>query len=363
MMGENARPLRMAVGRGAVVNPPNRFERVHAVPDDEQLEAHDTAAERYAVATEFLPDESKSLLTETDSPDVPFRHSINPYRGCEHGCAYCYARPYHELLGMNAGLDFETKILVKFDAARILRRELARPAWQGEVICLSGVTDCYQPAERKFRITRSILEVLHEARQAVSITTKNSLILRDLDLLAALAALRLAQVNMSIPTLDAELSRDLEPRTATPAARLRAVRELTAAGVPVRVLVAPIIPGLTDYQVPQVLREAKDAGALEARYNLLRLPLSVAPVFLHWLQTHRPQLRAKIEQLIRATRDGRLNDATFGDRMVGTGAYAESIRATFLAFATKVGLTGPLPEFDTSLFRPPRNASGQLRLF
>jgi len=362
-MGESEQPLRRAVGRGAVVNPPNRFERVQFAPEEESLEAHEAGSERYAVATEFLPDESKSLITETDSPDLPFRYSINPYRGCEHGCAYCYARPYHELLGWNAGLDFETKILVKFDAARVLRKELERSAWRGDVICLSGVTDCYQPAEREFRITRSILEVVHEARQAVSITTKNSLILRDLDLLGPLAAQRLAQVNMSIPTLDGQLSRTLEPRTATPAARLRAVRELTAAGVPVRVLVAPIIPGLTDHQVPQVLREAQAAGALEARYTLLRLPLSVAPVFLQWLAAYRPQQKAKIEQLIRSTRDGRLNDATFGERMLGSGAYAESIRATFLAFAAKYGLTGPLPELDTGLFRPPRSASGQLRLF
>ncbi len=362
-MGEDARPLRLAVGRGATVNPPNRFEHAQLAVDWEHLEHDEARGERRAVATEFLPDESKSLIVEATSPDVPFRYSINPYRGCEHGCAYCYARPYHEMLGLNAGLDFETKILVKSDAVSVLRKELGRPAWRGEPICLSGVTDCYQPAEREFRITRGILEVMQEARQAVSITTKNSLVLRDLDLLAALAAQRLAQVNISIPTLDAELSRTLEPRTATPAARLRAVRELTAAGIPVRVLVAPIIPGLTDHQMPQILREAREAGAVEARYILLRLPLSVASVFLGWLETHRPQAKAKIEQLIRSTRDGRLNDATFGERMVGTGAYAESIRTAFRAFVNKYDLDGPMPEFDTSLFRPPRSASGQLRLF
>lgn len=362
-MSQDPTPRQRMVGRGAAVSPPNRFERTRLTTDWEHLEGDDSVEDRRAVPTEFLPDQSQSLIVETESPDIPFRYSINPYRGCEHGCAYCYARPYHEMLGMNAGLDFETKILVKFDAARVLRKELGRPSWQGEPICLSGVTDCYQPAEREFRITRSILEVMHEARQAVSITTKNSLVLRDLDLLSPLAAQRLAQVNISIPTLDAELSRTLEPRTATPAARLRAIGELAAAGVPVRVLVSPIIPGLTDHQIPQVLREAKDAGAIEARYTLLRLPLSVAPVFLIWLELNRPQAKAKIEQLIRATHDGRLSDSTFGDRMVGTGAYADSIRSTFLAFVRKYALDGPIPEFDTSLFRPPRSETGQLRLF
>jgi DNA repair photolyase len=225
------------------------------------------------------------------------------------------------------------------------------------------VTDCYQPAERQFRITRSLLEVLHEASQATLITTKNSLVLRDLDLLAPMAARRLAHVNISIPTLDAELSRVLEPRTATPAARLRAIRELTAAGVPARVLIAPIIPGLTDHQVPQVMQAAKEAGAVEARYVLLRLPLSVAPVFMAWLETHRPQARPKIEQLIRSTRDGRLNDSTFGERMVGTGPYAEGIRTLFLTFAKKYGLDDPMPELDATQFRPPRSETGQLRLF
>jgi DNA repair photolyase len=267
------------------------------------------------------------------------------------------------MLGMNAGLDFETKIVVKFDAAQRLRKELCDPGWQGEPVCLSGVTDCYQPAERRFRITRGLLEVLHEAHQATLITTKNALVLRDLDLLAPMAARRLAHVNVSIPTLDAELSRVLEPRTATPAARLRAIRALTAAGVPVRVLIAPIIPGLTDHQVPQVMQAAKEAGAIEARYVLLRLPWSVAPMFLAWLETHRPQAKPRIEQLIRSTRGGRLNDSTFGDRMVGTGKYAEGIRAMFLTFAKKYGLDGPLPELDPRQFRPPRSETRQLRLF
>ncbi|MCL4203390.1 MAG: PA0069 family radical SAM protein [Pirellulaceae bacterium] len=352
-----------AVGRGATSNPPNRFENVHREDDWEHLEQAGELPEQVALRTEFLPDQSQTVITETDSPDVPFRFSINPYRGCEHGCAYCYARPYHELLGMNAGLDFETKILCKFDAAKLLRRELNRSGWQGDVICLSGVTDCYQPAERQFRITRGLLEVMREAEQAVSIVTKNSLILRDLDLLGEMGRQRLAQVNISLPSLDQELTRVMEPRTAAPAARLRAIRELTEAGVAVRVLIAPIIPGLTDHSVPQVMQAAKEAGAMEAHYTLLRLPLSVAPVFLDWVDTHRPDFRARIEQRIRATRDGRLNDSQFGTRMSGSGAYAETIRNAFSAFAKHFALDHPLPPLDTRRFRPPKAASGQLRLF
>jgi len=352
-----------AIGRGATVNPANRFERVQLQHDWEHLEQAGELPERAALRTQFLPDESKTVIAETESPDVPFRFSINPYRGCEHGCAYCYARPYHEMLGMNAGLDFETKILVKSDAPALLRRELNRPDWRGDVICLSGVTDCYQPAERSFRITRGLLEVMREADQAVSIVTKNSLVLRDLDLLAPMGQQRLAQVNISLPTLDQELSRVLEPRTAAPAARLRAIRELTDAGIPVRVLIAPIIPGLTDHEVAQVMQAAQESGAAEAHYVLLRLPLAVAPIFLDWLAVHRPEARSRIEQLIRSTRDGRLNDSQFGQRMVGSGAYAESIRAAFATFARRFGLDRPLPPLDTSRFRPPKSPGGQLRLF
>jgi DNA repair photolyase len=352
-----------AKGRGASINPPNRFERIHYQDDWEHLDPSDEPPGPVAEPTHFLPDRSQTVITQTDSPDVPFRFSINPYRGCEHGCAYCYARPYHELLGMNAGLDFETKILVKFDAARLLCRELNCSGWQGDVICLSGITDCYQPAERRFRITRGLLEVLHQARQAVSIVTKNALVLRDLDLLGPMGQQRLAQVNISLPSLDQDLTRFLEPRTSAPAARLRAIRELTAAGVPVRVVISPVIPGLTDHQIPQVMQAAKEAGALQAHWSLLRLPLSVAPIFLDWLDTHRPELRTVVEQRIRATRDGRLNDPQFGTRMSGSGAYAETIRSVFVAFARRFELDQPLPPLDTNQFRPPPPPRGQLRLF
>ncbi len=271
------------VGRATGINPPNRFERVRVEDDWEQLDAADEPPDERRVATQFLPNDTGRLITENDSPDVPFRYSINPYRGCEHGCAYCYARPGHEMLGMNAGLDFETRILVKFDAPQRLRAELAADGWRGEHIAISGVTDCYQPAERKFRLTRGCLEVLLEARQALGIITKNALVCRDLDLLADLAARNLAHVYVSVTTLDAELARRMEPRTATPEARLRAIRALADAGVPVGVMAAPVIPGLNDQELPAILERAREAGARSAGSLLVRLPLAVRPIFEEWL--------------------------------------------------------------------------------
>lgn len=316
-----------------------------------------------AVPTEFLSDNSKSILAENSSPDIPFRYSLNPYRGCEHGCAYCYARPYHEMLGLNAGLDFETKILVKHNAADLLRRELARNSWEPEPISMSGVTDCYQPVERRLRLTRACLEVLREARNPVVIVTKNALALRDLDLLEQMAAERLVHVGVSLTTLDEALAREMEPRTSRPAERLRAIRELSAAGVPVRAMVAPVIPGLTDSEIPSVLKAAKRAGAGAASYILLRLPLSVEPVFRDWLGRTHPLKQRRVESLLRSTRSGALSDAKFGTRMRGTGLLAEQIRDTFDVFARKYALDGKLPELDTSRFRPPRDPAGQLRMF
>ena len=264
---------------------------------------------------------------------------------------------------MNAGLDFETKILVKYEAASLLRQELNRKNWQSEVIAMAGVTDCYQPAERTFRLTRSLLEVMVEAKQAVALVTKNALIVRDVDLLEELAGQQLVHAAISLTTLDAELARTLEPRTATPAARLRAIGALAARGIPVRVIVAPIIPGLNDHEIPQILQAAKQAGALSASYVMLRLPQTVAPIFTHWLQTHRPLAAARIEGLIREMRQGKLNDANFGSRMKGSGPYAEGIRTTFELFTKKLGLNQVWPTFNTSLFRPPHLPGGQLKLF
>jgi DNA repair photolyase len=351
-------------GRGSSLAPPNRFEHTRSEPDLEQLAGEDELlAEERRVPTVFLEDNSKTLIRENDSPDVGFRYSINAYRGCEHGCAYCYARPGHETLGMNAGLDFETKILVKHDAVALLRKELNHRSWRPEPIMMSGVTDCYQPAERRFKLTRGLLEVLLEARQPACLITKNALILRDLDLFAQLAEKNLVSVALSVTTLDADLARKLEPRTASPAARLRAIRELSSAGVPVRVMIAPVIPGLTDQELPAILAAAKEAGAQNAGFVMVRLPWAVAPIFQAWLAEHRPLALPRIESLIRDMRGGQLYDASFGNRMRGHGAYAAGIAQTFDIFTRKLGLDQPSPDLDASQFRPPRLPGGQLPLF
>jgi DNA repair photolyase len=351
-------------GRGAHINPPNRFNRVHVEDDlahcehDEELLA---ALDR--PPTEYLADNSRTVVTENDSPDISFRFSINPYRGCAHGCSYCYARPTHEYLGLSAGLDFETKVFVKHDAPALLREFLGRPAWQAETIVMSGVTDCYQPAERQFCITRGCLEVLLEARQPVGIITKNALITRDLDFLHEMATLGTVHVAVSVTTLDAELARTMEPRTSTPAARLRAIELLTKAGIPVRLMTAPIIPGLNDREIPALLKAGAEAGAQSAAYTLLRLPLTVKPVFLDWLDRSLPDSRERIERLIRETHGGKLNNSQFGSRMRGTGEIAEQIRRVFQVFAARYHLDGALPEYNRADFRPPKAGNGQLRLF
>lgn len=344
-------------GRGAGIRPGNRFESVHLVADANEL------AEQPRITTELLPDQTGSIITENHSPDIPFRYSINPYRGCEHGCVYCYARPTHELLGLDAGLDFESKILVKQNAPERLREELSHRRWQPEPIAISGVTDCYQPAERKLEITRGLLEVMAEARQPVSLITKNALVLRDLDVLAPLAAARLVHVSISLTTLDAALASSMEPRTSRPEARLRAVRELSTAGVPVRVMVAPVIPGLNDEEIPRLLRAASEAGAASASYVMLRLPLAVEPVFFDWLARRLPLEKDRIESRIRQTRSGRLNDGRFGSRLRGQGNYAEGIARAFKIFANKYDLDRPLAALDASQFRPPRTNRGQQQLF
>jgi DNA repair photolyase len=355
-------PVR-TVGRAAGVSPANRFERVHAEADFEHLAEAGELPEVRRLHTQFLPDNSRSLITHNDSPDVPFRYSINPYRGCEHGCAYCYARPGHEYLGMNAGLDFETKILVKYDAPDLLRTELGRDGWRGEFIALSGVTDCYQPAEREFRLTRGCLEVALEANQPIGIITKNALVTRDIDVLSELAARNLTHVFISVTTLDAELARTMEPRTATPQARLRAIQELSQAGVPVGVMVAPIIPGINDSEIPAILQAAREAGAQAASYVLLRLPLAVRPIFEEWLMRNYPDKAERVFSLIRSTREGRMNDPQFGSRMRGEGNYAAGIARAFQVFKIKSGLDRSLPPLDSSRFVPPQPARGQMRLF
>ena len=353
-----------AHGRGSSIQPPNRFLAVHAEDDFEQLEPDDDYFESLrTIPTQYLPDDSRSVVSENDSPDLGFRYSLNPYRGCLHGCAYCYARPTHEYLGLNAGLDFETKVFVKERAPDLFRDWLNRAGYEPEMIVFSGVTDCYQPAEREFRITRKCLDVALEARQPVGIITKNALVARDMDVLQTMSGLGVANVSISITTLDEDLAGRLEPRTSRPAARLRTIRELRGAGIPVNVMVAPIIPGLNDSEIPRILAAVAEAGASSATYILLRLPLTVKPVFQDWLERHAPSHRERIESRIRATRDGRLSDSQFGSRMRGRGEIADQIRETFKVFARKHGLDGRMPKLDASQFRPPTPSSGQLRLF
>lgn len=350
-------------GRGAAINPPNRFTPTHTERDFEQVEYDEDFLEAAAhPKTEYLRDAAQSVVTSNDSPDIPFSYSLNPYRGCAHGCGYCYARPTHEYLGLSGGLDFETKIFVKEDAPALLRDFLAQPKWHPEPITMSGVTDPYQPAEREFRITRGCLEVLLEARNPVSLITKNALILRDLDLLREMAALRLVHVAISITTLDAELARELEPRTSSPRGRLRAVRELAAAGVPVAVMTAPIIPGLNDSEIPALLAAAAEAGAVTAGFTMLRLPWSVRPVFLDWLARVRPLAREKVEHLIREVRDGQLNSTQWRERMRGTGVLAEQIAQLHRVCRRRCGLDRAMPAYDGSQFRRPQPATGQMHL-
>jgi DNA repair photolyase len=349
---------------GSNLDPPNRFESIRRETDLEHLEWD----QEYLRGVnnrkiEYIDDASRSIISENASPDIPFRYSINPYRGCVHSCSYCYARPGHEFLGFNAGLDFETKIVVKRDAPQLFREFLSNKKWNPEPIDFSGVTDCYQPAEREFRLTRQCLEVALECRQPVSIITKNALVLRDLELLTQLASDNLVHVYLSITSLDPELAREMEPRTSIPSARLRAVRGLAESGVPVGVMTAPIIPGLNDHEIPQLLASAAANGAKTAKYLILRLPLTVEPVFLEWLQRTQPNRFDKVVNQIRSTRSGRLSQSQFHARMVGEGELAERIRELFTVFSRKHNLHGSLPPHNCSAFQAPMTRERQLKLF
>ena len=351
-------------GRGTAIQPQNPFLSTRQVADLEHVaEDEDYLATFRRPPTVYLTDESQSIVSENDSPDVNFRYSVNPYRGCAHGCSYCYARPTHEYLGFSAGLDFETKVMVKYRAPELLRDWLARSAWEPEPIAFSGVTDCYQPAEQKFELTRGCLQVAAECRQPVGIVTKNALVVRDLDLLTEMANHRLARVVVSITTLDHQLANAMEPRTSTPAARLRTIKKLSSAGVATLVLIAPVIPGINDSEIPAILRAARDAGAQSAAFVLLRLPTTVREIFLDWLYRHQSDRAAKVRALIRLTRGGRLNDSGFGQRMTGSGILAEQIGSTFKLFAHRYGLDQKLEPPDCSAFRPPQATSGQMRMF
>ncbi len=341
-------------GRGAVSNPAGRFEKFHADPFDDGWgeagggEAGDAPPAR---ATTVTPEITRAIITTNDSPDVPFDRSINPYKGCEHGCIYCYARATHSYLGLSPGLDFETKLFSKPDAARLLREALADPSYRCEMIALGSNTDPYQPIERDLRITRGILEVLAEHDHPVGIVTKSNLVLRDLDLLAPMAAKRLAHVFLSVTTLDRELARRMEPRAPTPERRLEALRALREAGVPCGVLAAPMIPGLNDAELERILEAAADAGARWAGYVLLRLPNEVKDLFAEWLEAQYPLRAAHVLGLVRATRGGKLNEPAFGSRMRGTGEYAELLRRRFAVTARRLGLDGRPEPLVTTRFR------------
>jgi DNA repair photolyase len=351
-------------GRGAAVQPPNPYVPVQLESDFEQVASDQEYLDQLGrPPTEYFPDDSQTIVAENDSPDVGFRYSVNPYRGCSHGCTYCYARPTHQYLGLSAGLDFETKVFVKYRAAELLRDFLARPAWRSETIVFSGVTDCYQPAERELRITRACLAVAAECRQPIAIITKNALVTRDIDLLRQLAAHKAVGVSLSVTSLDPQLARLMEPRTSSPEARLRAIRELSAAGIPTNVMVAPVIPGLTDSEMPAILAASREAGATSAGYVLLKLPTTVKDVFTDWLRRAYPERTDRIESLIRSTRAGKLNDSHFGRRQVGTGHIAELIADTFALWTKRLGLDGDREPLNADAFQPPTPASGQLPLF
>lgn len=351
-------------GRGAQTQPANPYLSIQCETDLSDIAEDDELLKQLGrPATVYLPDQSRSIVSSNNSPDVPFCYSMNPYRGCAHGCSYCYARPSHEYYGLSAGLDFETKVFVKHDAAKLFREFLAKPSWQPELIAMSGVTDCYQPVERKFQLTRACLEVAVECRQPIGIVTKNALVTRDLDLLAELASHNAAQVGVSITTLDKQRARTMEPRTSTPAARLRAITELSDAGVPTYVMVAPVIPGFNDSEIPALLEAARAAGAQAASYTLLRLPTTVEPVFFGWLERFYPNHASKVASLVRSTRDGKLYQSDFSQRMRGTGEFADQIAATFAVFAKKHGLAKRPPPLSTNAFRPPVIPGQQRTLF
>jgi DNA repair photolyase len=344
-------------GRGASWNPPNRFERLH-VDRSEWQDEDDPRPE-----TLLLEDHSRSILSYNEAPDVGFDVGLNPYRGCSHGCSYCYARPTHEYLGFSAGLDFETRILVKREAPQLLRSELSARRWKPQVIGMSGVTDAYQPAERRLRVTRRCLEVLAEFRNPVSIVTKSYLVTRDIDLLADLARDNAVSVVISVTSLRDEVQRAMEPQASSPARRLGAIRVLADAGIPVGVNVAPVVPGLTDHELPLILEAAADAGASFAGYILLRLPNGVKELFDEWLRQHFPDRRDKVINRMREMRDGRLYDSRYAVRGRGEGPWADQLETLFRVARDRYGLDRR-PTLSSASFRRPQVVAGpQIDLF
>ncbi|MGO8915194.1 MAG: PA0069 family radical SAM protein [Stellaceae bacterium] len=359
-------PSRPRKGRGAVGNPAPRFDReTRAAIDDGWREAESDEDDPPPLRTTVTIDTAKTIISRNDSPDIPFEQSINPYRGCEHGCIYCFARPTHAYLGLSPGLDFETRLFAKIAAPALLRAELAKPGYRCRVIALGANTDPYQPIEREHRITRGVLEVLQAFNHPVGIVSKSTLIQRDVDILAPMAAQRLASAAISITTLDRELARHLEPRAATPQRRLDTIRALTEAGIPVCVLASPMIPALNDHELEGVLEAARAAGAVGAGYILLRLPLELTSLFQEWLEAHAPGKARHVMSLIRQSREGKTYRAEFGTRMTGTGAYAEMLRLRFETACRRLGLNQRRDalRLDTAQFRRPPQKGDQLALF
>jgi DNA repair photolyase len=348
-------------GRGAASNPAGRFDALSIEPAHDGW-YRDEGPE--SLNETVMPDQARGIITTNDSPDVGFDRSINPYRGCSHGCVYCFARPSHAYLGLSPGLDFETKLFYKAEAASLLEAELGKPTYRCKPIALGINTDGYQPVEKRLGITRSILGVLARCRHPVHIVTKSALIIRDIDLLADLAQDRLTSVTLSITSLTDEIKRTLEPRAASPEARLRVIRQLAQAGIPVGVLVAPVIPAVTDHELEEILAAAGEAGASSAGYILLRLPYEVKTLFREWLDMHYPDRARHVMSLINQARGGKDYDARFGQRMVGTGPYAELLRTRFELAARRLGLSPASDRhvLDTSKFRAPGPAASQLTL-
>ncbi|HSD60675.1 MAG TPA: PA0069 family radical SAM protein [Burkholderiales bacterium] len=348
-------------GRGATFNPEGRFSAEAREAFDDGW--GDLPEEPRQVPTTVSAETARSIISRNDSPDIPFTQSINPYRGCEHGCIYCYARPSHAYLSLSPGLDFETRLTAKVNAAELLRAELARPGYRCEPIALGANTDPYQPAEREWRITREVLEVLSECEHPLTITTKSALVERDLDLLAPMAEKRLARVYLSVATLDHELARKLEPRASAPRRRIEAIRRLALAGVPTGVFASPMIPALTDAQLETVLETAREAGAEDAGYTLLRLPHEVGELFKAWLERHYPLKAGHVMSLVRQMRGGAENDPAFGTRMRGEGVFADLLAQRFRVACERLGLNRDRrPGLNCGCFRRPASA-GQLGLF
>ncbi|MFD1794050.1 PA0069 family radical SAM protein [Ochrobactrum teleogrylli] len=347
-------------GRGAGINPTGRFEPTTREDFDD---GWTTLEELPAFNTDVQVEKPRTIITRNDSPDISFDRSINPYRGCEHGCIYCFARPSHSYMGLSAGLDFESRLFAKPDAPRLLERELAKAGYQPKTIAIGTNTDPYQPIEKKWRIMREILEVLEAANHPVGIVTKSALVVRDIDILSRMAEKGLAKVALSVTTLDAHLACTMEPRASTPSLRLQAIRKLTDAGIPASVMMGPVIPGINDHEIERILDAAYAQGAREAGYVLLRLPLEVAPLFKDWLLRNYPDRYRHVMSLVRSMRDGKDYDAEWGKRMRGTGPYAWQIGRRFEIAARKLGFNTQRKHLRTDLFEPVQKGGKQLSLF